>query len=269
MNAYLEKLETILTTDIPTPLAIAVSGGVDSMTLAFIAHRLRNNEATIYHAVSPAVPPAATERVQSYANAYGWQLRVLSAGEFDDEDYLANPSNRCFHCKTNLYGTIVAQTTDQVLSGTNLDDLDDWRPGLEAAKNHAVRHPFVEVGINKENVRALARYFDLNDLAELPAAPCLSSRIETGIPIKSTALSFVDETEQMIRSAIVTKAVRCRIRRSGVVIELDDNSYKQLTDQHFASLTASVARLAEKHAVNGSVSFAPYRMGSAFLREQT
>lgn len=269
MPTRLEQLEKVLGTEIDKPLAIALSGGVDSMTLAFVAHRVRQSDTTMYHAVSPAVPPSATQRVKAYAETWGWNLSIISAGEFDDVNYMANPSNRCFHCKTNLYGTIVAHTEAQVLSGTNLDDLDDWRPGLEAAKNHGVRHPFVEAGIDKNGVRALARHFELNDLAELPAAPCLSSRVETGIPILGSALNFVDEAEQMIRTTVETTSVRCRIRRNGIVIELDDRAYAGLTDPEASNLSSSVLQLANKHAVRGPVSFAPYRMGSAFLREQT
>ncbi len=110
------------------PAAIALSGGVDSMTLAFIAHRRVGADVAMFHAVSPAVPSSATARVKAYAAAEGWALTVLDAGEFADERYMANPSNRCFFCKSNLYGTLASATDRQLLSGTNLNDLGDWRP---------------------------------------------------------------------------------------------------------------------------------------------
>ena len=183
MTNALSELERLLSTGIPAPIAVAVSGGVDSMTLAYVAHRVLGAQATMYHAVSPAVPDAATSRVRAYAESNGWRLKVISAGEFNDRDYVANPANRCFYCKTNLYGSIASMTDGLIVSGTNLDDLSDWRPGLQAADNHAVRHPFVEARIDKAGVRGIASAYGLDDISALPAAPCLSSRVETGIPL--------------------------------------------------------------------------------------
>ena len=100
-------------------VAIAVSGGVDSMTLAVFAHRVMKPNVEILHATSPAVPPEGTERVLRYAEREGWKLRVFDAGEFDDPDYLQNPSNRCYFCKSNLYKTIRRQAHGTILSGTN------------------------------------------------------------------------------------------------------------------------------------------------------
>ena len=136
--------------------AVAVSGGVDSMTLALLAGRRSGADCAMFHAVSPAVPAEATARVQEYAVREGWRLTVLDAGEFDDPAYRANPANRCFYCKTNLYGALAARTDATLLSGTNVDDLGDWRPGLKAAQAHGVRHPFVEAGIDKAQVRSIA-----------------------------------------------------------------------------------------------------------------
>ena len=160
--------------------AIAVSGGVDSMTLATLANRLLGRtRVAMIHAVSPAVPPEATERVRRLAETEGWDLSVLDAGEFADARYVHNPINRCYFCKTHLYDAICGVSDRPILSGANLDDLGEYRPGLEAAREHRVRHPYVEAGVGKEGVRALARALGLGDLAELPASPCLSSRIET------------------------------------------------------------------------------------------
>ena len=142
-------------------VAVAVSGGVDSLTLAVFAHRTLREHVQMFHAVSPAVPQEATARVQALADSEGWTLTMIDAGEFDDADYRSNPVNRCFYCKTNLYGAFAPRTTAQIVSGTNLDDLGEYRPGLAAAKNYGVRHPFVEAGIDKNSVRAIARHLDL------------------------------------------------------------------------------------------------------------
>ena len=142
------RLATVLS-NIGGPLAVAVSGGVDSVTLATFAHRADGSRVEIFHAVSPAVPGEATERVKRLAADHGWRLRIVDAGEFTDANYLANPVDRCFFCKTNLYGCIARQSDAQILSGANLDDLREYRPGLEAAKRHSVRYPYLEAEIVK------------------------------------------------------------------------------------------------------------------------
>ena len=266
MTSKLAALERVLSAEIPAPIAVAVSGGVDSMTLAFVAHRVLNDQVSMYHAVSPAVPDTATSRVRSYAETNGWHLHIISAGEFDDEDYVANPANRCFYCKTNLYTAIASQTGSSIVSGTNLDDLNDWRPGLEAARNHAVRHPFVEACIDKAGVRQIASEFGLDEISVLPAAPCLSSRVETGIPIRAPELRFIDAAEELVRNRVKAQSVRCRIRKQGIVIELDPDVHEQLSGHESDAISDEIACLAALHRVTGAIAFAPYRMGSAFLR---
>jgi pyridinium-3,5-biscarboxylic acid mononucleotide sulfurtransferase len=146
---------TAVLSAIEGPLAVAVSGGVDSVTLATFAHRATGSRAEVFHAVSPAVPEEATGRVKRLAADQGWRLRIVDAQEFADESYLANPVDRCFFCKTNLYGCIARQSDAQILSGANLDDLGEYRPGLNAAKLHSVRHPYLEAKIEKVVVQTL------------------------------------------------------------------------------------------------------------------
>ena len=133
------------------PLAVAVSGGVDSLTLADPRPPAGlGPTALMVHAVSPAVPGEATARVRAEAAREGWDLRVIEAGEFADPAYRANPVNRCFFCKTNLYGAIRQRHRPaRWLSGANLDDLGEYRPGLDAAREHGVRHPYVEAGLRQ------------------------------------------------------------------------------------------------------------------------
>ena len=137
-------------------LAIAVSGGVDSMTLAHVAHGRSRSRPTMVHAFGPAVPASARERVERHAARHGWDLRVLDAGEYDDERYRANPANRCYYCKSNLYDRIREDHDGPIASGTNLDDLDDYRPGLAAARERGVVHPYVEAGLDKSAVYSIA-----------------------------------------------------------------------------------------------------------------
>jgi len=246
-------------------VAVAVSGGVDSLTLATAAHRTLCGAAEMFHAVSPAVPREATARVRSLAAAEGWKLSVVNAGEFADTNYRANPVNRCFYCKTNLYATLAPHTRLQIVAGTNLDDLGEYRPGLEAAKDHGVRHPFVEAGIDKQTVRAIARDIGLREIAELPSAPCLSSRIETGIAIDPDMLRLVHAAELLVSRSLAPRTVRCRVRSKGVVIELDEQNLAALDSDAREALKSNVGELFRDGGFEYPVSLAPYRTGSAFL----
>jgi uncharacterized protein len=248
-------------------VAVAVSGGVDSMTLAVFAHRRLPGRVQMFHAVSPAVPIEATERVRSTAEREHWSLHVIDAREFEDANYRANPLNRCFYCKTNLYSTIAPRTTAQIVSGANLDDLGDYRPGLIAARDHAVRHPLVEAGIDKKTVRAIARGLGLGEIAELPSAPCLSSRIETGIAIDPTMLAAVHAAEKFVAQALQPQTVRCRVRAQTVVIELDETRLAALDEYRRQELGAKVGALFRDAGFDYPVSFAQYRIGSAFLHK--
>ncbi len=259
-----QKLEAVLSS--LEASAVAVSGGVDSMTLAVIAnHVLGHDRVTMMHAVSPAVPPEATERVRRFARSEGWDLRILDAGEFADENYVANPVNRCFFCKGNLYGAISKISDRQILSGANTDDLVEYRPGLDAARDHHVRHPYLEAGINKKDVRALAHDLGLDDLAELPASPCLSSRVETMIAIDPETLTAIHAIERLIGAELAPRTVRCRVRKSGIVIELDEQALTAMAPGSQPALANIIASLLPMALVNQSISFAPYRNGSAFI----
>ena len=264
MNQQLARLRSIIG-DIG-PLAVAVSGGVDSMTLAVVAHQVLNNEARMLHAVSPAVPADASERVSRYAKRMGWRLELIDAGELTDPSYLANPHDRCFYCKTDLYSTMAGRVDCTLVSGTNRDDLGDYRPGLKAAAHHGVRHPFVEAGMDKAAVRAVARELALSDLAELPASPCLSSRVETGIPIDPGVLGAIDRAEQLIRRELAPRTARCRIRSASVVIELDPHSLAAMDTATAEHLRDAISALLAAAGVGHPVTFEGYRMGSAFLR---
>ncbi len=262
-----DKLAAVL--DGLAPAAIAVSGGVNSMTLAVFAHRhLDSDQIVMMHAISPAVPPEATRRVRRAADAEGWQLTVLDAGEFADSDYIANPVNRCYFCKTNLYDAIAERTDRRVLSGANTDDLGEYRPGLEAAREHQVHHPYLEAGIDKAGVRALARHLGLGDLAELPASPCLSSRIETAIPIDARILAAVHAAENLVGDSLGPGTVRCRVRRSGIVVELDSDSLAGLDATRRDALASAIAQVFPAPLAGTAVAFASYRNGSAFLGER-
>jgi uncharacterized protein len=161
----------------------------------------------------------------------------------------------------------MADAVDCVLvSGTNSDDLGDYRPGLRAAADHGVRHPYVEADMDKEAVRAVARALALHDLAALPASPCLSSRVETGLAIDPEVLDAVYRAERLVQRELSPKTVRCRVRRDAVVIELDAEGIRGLDATKAADLRQRIGAMMTTAGVTDPVSFQTYRMGSAFLR---
>ncbi|MDE1570445.1 adenine nucleotide alpha hydrolase [Aquabacter sediminis] len=244
------------------PLAVAVSGGVDSMTLATLVHRHAATPPLMVHAVSPAVPGEARRLIEAHAAAEGWDLRLLNAGEQDDPRYRANPFDRCYFCKANLYGAIAAVTDRTIASGTNLDDLGEHRPGLNAARERGVVHPFVTAGIGKDDIRALARHLGLTAFAELPAQPCLASRVETGIAIDPRDLAFIDRTEGAVRDLLGRhRTVRVRLRRDGVHLELRPAP----SPDEMTGLLALV-RAACQEEGRTFAGIDAYRVGSAFVR---
>lgn len=247
-----------------SPVAVAVSGGIDSTLLAVIAGRMRDLDVQVFHAVSPAVPPSATQRVRQFAESESWNLTVSDAGEFQDNRYMSNPVDRCFFCKTNLYSHIASKFKIQIVSGTNLDDLSDFRPGLTAAEQHSVRHPYVQAKITKSEIGSIARSLKLDDLAELPASPCLSSRVQTGTPINAAWLRAIDRVEIEIRNRLKAQVVRCRVRNNAIVIELDQAALSKINDEACAQISDWVNVNFPDEVDTRSVSFAQYKMGSAF-----
>lgn len=248
----------------PASLTIALSGGIDSLTLSAAAAKVRGAKGvTLCHAVSAAVPSAATARVKDFAAAWGLPLKLVDAGEFADPSYRANPVNRCYFCKSNLYGTL-ARMGPLVAAGTNTDDLSDYRPGLQAAAEHGVLHPFVDALMSKADVRALARALGLGDLAELPAAPCLASRIETGLRVEPADLAVIDRVETLLRAMLGNITLRCRLLRGGWVAEVDPHVYEGLSAQKRGAILTQV-RLATDDG--RAVDLRAYSRGSAFVHQ--
>jgi pyridinium-3,5-biscarboxylic acid mononucleotide sulfurtransferase len=243
-------------------LAIAVSGGLDSMVLAHVAHTHAQTAMTAVHALSPAVPRLATVRVQDHAMRFGWTLQLIDAGELADPAYRNNPVNRCFYCKSNLYERIAAVTGLQIASGTNVDDLGDYRPGLEAARRHDVVHPYVQAGLHKADIYAMAKILGLDDLAVLPAQPCLASRIETGICVEATALGFIENAEAVLLDLLPEAgAIRCRITAEGVYVECETlplGAEREHVERRIGALCRDEGRR--------FAGVRSYRRGAAFLR---
>lgn len=193
-------------------VAVAFSGGIDSTVVARAAFLALGDKAVAVTADSPSVPRGELETARELAARIGIRHVVVRTDEFDNPDYLRNDGARCYHCKSELYSRVERLLPELgvpvIASGANLDDNGDYRPGLTAAAEHAVRHPLQEAGFTKADVRAVARHWGLPTW-DKPAAPCLSSRLAPGLAVTPERTRRVEEAEAYLR----TLGLRdCRVR---------------------------------------------------------
>lgn len=251
---------------------VACSGGIDSLVLATVAHRAAPTATVVAHTVTPAVPGDGTARVADYTAREGWDTRIVRSGEFDDEAYLANPVDRCYHCKSNLYdaiGTLVDVSIHPdavVLSGANLDDLGEYRPGLAAAAERAVRHPYVEAEVTKAEIRSIARHLELAD-AELPASPCLASRLYTGTRVTPSRLRAIEAGEALVRDRTGIGIVRCRVSEHAVLVEVPETDRVLVSSEVLGDL-ATVMSMVEPSISTVALDDRAYAPGRAFVRAE-
>ncbi len=194
-------------------VAVAFSAGVDSTVLAKAAQLALGDNALGVIANSPSLPLGTLEEARQLANEIGIPLHVLETTEFERQEYQANAGNRCYFCKDTLYQAIdqikATYAVETVVNGTNTDDLGDFRPGLQAAAEHQVRSPFVEVGISKADIRQLAREWNL-PVWDKPASPCLSSRIAHGLEVTIERVRRVDAAERYLKELLGIQELRVR-----------------------------------------------------------
>lgn len=181
----------------------AFSGGVDSSLVAYLAHQELGARALAVTSHSESLTRADYDLTQDLAAEWGMAYRSIRTREIENPNYRANPVNRCYYCKTTLYGDLAglarAEGYAAILNGTNADDLGDHRPGLQAAQEFAVRSPLLECGFAKADIRALAAHLGLRNAAK-PQAACLSSRVPYGFSISLPMLSQIERAEQLLKS---------------------------------------------------------------------
>jgi len=184
-------------------VAVAYSGGVDSAVVAKAARVALGDDAVAVTAVSDSLASGELEEAEALARRIGIAHRVIRTEEFADPNYLRNNPDRCYFCKSELYGRLSGLLgslgVETIASGANLDDAGDHRPGMRAAGENGVRHPLQECGLGKAEVRALARAWDL-PAWDKPATPCLSSRIAYGVGVTPERVRMVDAAENWLRA---------------------------------------------------------------------
>jgi uncharacterized protein len=193
-------------------VAVAFSGGIDSTVVAQAARMALGERAVAVTADSPSVPRAEVAEAIELARQIGIRHRLVATEEFNDPDYVKNDGARCYYCKSELYGQMERLLPElgvtYLCSGANLDDLGDYRPGLKAAAEHAVRHPLQEAGFTKADVRALAKLWGLPTW-DKPASPCLSSRLAPGVTVTPERTGRVEAAERYLRDLGLRE---CRVR---------------------------------------------------------
>ncbi len=183
-------------------VAVAFSGGVDSAVVAQAAHLALGDQTIAVTAVSDSLASGELEEATALAQQIGIAHRVIRTDEFADPNYLRNNPDRCYFCKSELYGRLAGLLgelgADVIASGANADDAGDHRPGMRAAAEQGVRHPLQECALDKASVRALARAWGLPTW-DKPATPCLSSRIAYGEEVTPERTRMIDAAEQWLR----------------------------------------------------------------------
>ena len=181
---------------------VAYSGGVDSSYVAYVANDELGTRAVCVTGQSASLPTYQRSEIEDAVSRFGFTHESILTEELDNPNYLANNSNRCFFCKDELYNKLESFGVDRginvIVDGSTMDDLDDYRPGRQAAKQHAVRSPLIEVGLTKSEVRELSKRAGLPTW-DKPASPCLSSRIAYGTPVTIERLGSIDRGEEILR----------------------------------------------------------------------
>lgn len=220
---------------------VAYSGGVDSAYLALIAAQELGPKALCILGVSPSVSQVQREEASEIARKFKLNFQTIQTEELENPDYQANPTNRCYFCKTELYGKLSALAEQKginiILDGTNADDVGDYRPGRQAAQEKNVRSPLVEAGLTKNEIRELSKRHALQTW-DKPASPCLSSRIAYGVPVTIERLSKVERGEAVLRK-LGFREFRVRLHEQLVRLEIAPNELEKAlnieTAEHLAN----------------------------------
>lgn len=219
---------------------VAYSGGVDSALLMAVAHQAIGEKALACIGTSPSLPERELNDALELARRVGANVRVVKTEEMLDEHYASNPDNRCFYCKNELFGKLEKIASDEkiavIVDGNNASDLGDYRPGRDAAKKHEVRSPLVELGITKEQIRAMAKVMNL-PVWDKPAMACLASRVPHGTPIMPGLLQQIERAENVL-AALGFKQFRVRHHGEIARVELPPEDFARAVEMREAIVSA-------------------------------
>jgi uncharacterized protein len=200
---------------------VAFSGGVDSALVAFVAHQALGDRCLAVTADSAAVPRSQLDDARLFATALGLRHEVISTDELEDPEYRRNSANRCFFCKSELYGKMTALARRRglavVMDGTNAEDAIDFRPGIAAGDERGVVSPLKEAGFDKADVRELSRLAGLSTW-DKPAAACLSSRVAYGFEVTPEILRRIEAGEDGLRDLGFSQF---RVRHHGLLVRIE------------------------------------------------
>jgi uncharacterized protein len=246
--------------------AVAFSGGVDSAVVAKAAHIALGESSVAVTAVSPSLAAGELEQAVELAALIGIRHEVVETNEMSNRSYLANGSDRCYHCKMELYTHLQPRLEHWgvrvIVNGANRDDLDDYRPGLQAANEHAVLSPLAECGLTKTDVRQLAEAWQL-PVWNKPAMPCLASRLAYGLEVTPERLAMVDRAEQFLREAGY-ETVRVRYHDGGLArLEVAREEVAGLAEPEFCRRLVAYLHKLGFHYV--AVDLEGFRSGSGNL----
>jgi pyridinium-3,5-biscarboxylic acid mononucleotide sulfurtransferase len=240
---------------------VAYSGGVDSALLAVVAHRVLGDRALAVTADSESLAAAQRELALGVQRRFGFPHRVVRTGELSNPLYARNDSDRCYHCKTELFRELLPLAAREgfahVAYGLIVDDLSDFRPGHRAAREAGVRAPLAEAGLTKDDVRALSRELGLPTW-DLPASPCLSSRVPYGTEVTPEILARIDRAEAGLR-ALGFRELRVRHLGESARVEIAPAEMSRLEDE--AVRAAVVAAVRRAGYASANVDPAGYRRG--------
>ena len=234
MDPLEDKLKRLRANLLPLPsLMIAFSGGVDSTFLLKVAHELLGGRVLALTTISPTMPEDDRRNAIKMAAEIGARHLLVDSNELEIPGYASNPLNRCYLCKHNLFA-VCEQKADElgievIADGLNLDDLHDYRPGIKAATEMRVRHPLVDAGLTKAEIRQLSRQLGLPTW-DRPASPCLSSRFPYGTRITTEGLEQVERAEQILHS-LGFKIARVRHHGDIARIEVAAGEIARILDQ--------------------------------------
>jgi uncharacterized protein len=245
------------------PVVVAFSGGVDSSYLAYKAHQVLGSRALAVTAESPSVPSQQRRMASQVVRQIGISHRIIYSRELEREEYRANPANRCYYCKDELFATLQAIADEYgsatILDGLNADDLGDFRPGRKAGEEHRVRSPLLEAGLNKNEIRELSRRAGL-PTADQPASACLSSRFPYGVAITEEKLRIVDQGEEALRG-MGFRVFRVRHHEHLARLEFGPEDLKKALNPEMAARLAALFKgLGYKYV---TLDLEGYRTGSA------